>query len=39
MYPLGTYFILMELEQETKLTNFWSVYGLVDNVTSVSLHS
>ena len=25
--------VLVELEEETKLTNYWPVYGLVDDVT------
>ena len=26
--------VLVELEQKTKLTNYWPVYGLVDEVTT-----
>ena len=29
----------VELEQKTKLTNYWPVYGLADDVTTTSYHS
>ena len=31
--------VLVELEQKTKLTNYWPVYGLVDDATTASNHS
>ena len=34
-----SYCSLVELEQKTKLTNYWPVYELVDDVTTTSYHS
>ena len=31
--------VLAELEEKTKLTNYWPVYELVDDVTTTSYHS
>ena len=31
--------VLVELEQKTKLTNYWPVYGLADDVTTTSNHN
>ena len=31
--------VLVELQQKTKLTNYWPVYGLVNDVTTTSCHS
>ena len=31
--------VLVELEQKTKLTNYWPVYGQVDDVTTTSYYS
>ena len=31
--------VLAELEEKTKLTNYWPVYKLVDDVTTTSYHS
>ena len=31
--------VLVELEQKMKFTNYWPVYGLVDDVTTTLFHS
>ena len=31
--------VLVELEQKTKLTSYWPVYGLVDDVTTTLYHT
>ena len=31
--------VLVEMEQKAKLTRFWPVYGLVNDVTTTSCHS
>ena len=31
--------VLIKLEEKTKLTNDWPVYGLVDDVTTTSYHN
>ena len=31
--------VLAEVEEKTKLTNYWPVYELVDDVTTTSYHS
>ena len=31
--------VLAELEEKTKLTNYWPVYELVDDATTMSYHS
>ena len=31
--------VLAELEEKTKLTNYWPVYELVDDVTTTSYHN